>query len=137
MSALIPWDDEPNSWEDIRNAFGNADNWHLMAQFAPDVLARGVQIYTGDYAGALTGAHKYFKGAYDMLRTNPRMDEGLDLMRNQDDYENKRAQKAQARAKQGFRGQRGYRRAGRRRARMRYQYYGFKPPKTPYYYRYM
>jgi len=139
--ALIPMDyDEGWGVEEVVNAFSNRENWEMLAEVAPQILERGMQIAQGNYLGALQGSAKYFKGAYNALRV--RGTEEDEVQAAQDRYENSRAAKAQARAKQAekrvpYYSQRGYRRAGRRRARMRYQYYGYKPPKTPYYYRYL
>lgn len=144
--SLVPWDGEPGSLEEIRRAFGDSYNWGSLMEYAPDIGARALQLYNQDYAGALTGAHKYFRGAYNMLRTDPRADNDLDAYLEEDNYRTKQAQKARAHARPAAKKaplkrpkftRRSFRRAGRRRARMRYQYYGYKPPKRPYYYRYL
>jgi hypothetical protein len=143
---LIPWDGEPGSLEEIRRAFGDGYNWGSLVQWAPDIAQTALQIYGEDYEGALRGAHKYFRGAYDGLRTRPHADNDLDAYLEEDNYRTKQAQKAKANARPPANkpplrrrvfSRRGYRRAGNRRRRMRYQYYGYVPPKTPYYYRYL
>lgn len=144
--SLIPWDGEPGSLEEIRRAFGDGYNWGGVMEYAPDIATKAMQIYNGDWPSAIYGSHKYFKGAYNALRTNPRMDNDVDAYLEEDNYRTKQAQKAKSNARPASTKpkivrprltRRGYRRAGRRRSRMRYQYYGYVPPKRPYYYRYL
>lgn len=144
--SLVPWDGEPGSLEEIRRAFGDAYNWGQVMEYGPDIATKAMQLYNGDWPSAMVGGHKYFKGAYNALRTNPRMDNDLDAFLEEDNYRSKQAQKAKSNARPASTKPkivrpkfttRGYRRAGRRRSRMRYQYYRYVPPKRPYYYRYL
>lgn len=144
--SLIPWDGEPGSLEEIQRAFGDGYNWGGVMEYAPDLAVKAYQLYNHDYANALAGGYKYFKGARDALMTRPRMDNDLDAYLEEDNYRTKQAQKAKANARPASTKpkivrptftRRGYRRAGRRRSRMRYQYYRYVPPKRPYYYRYL
>lgn len=138
--ALVNYDpDEGWGVEEVVGAFANPRNWEMIAEAAPNLLERGMAVASGNYPAAIQGSWKYAKGLYNALRV--RADEETDIYEAQDRYMNSRAKAAERKAKQGPsigpRSRKGYGKANRRRGRMRYQYYGYKPPKRPYYHRYL